>query len=117
MNESNLTRLIIAVAPAVLSYIVGTKKSNISKTDSATSHWQDLYKAMQTERDDWKVSSENQQKQIDDLKKELENLRGEIYKIKESYEDEIERLKEENNYLKSENERLESELIDMKEEI
>ena len=116
MSEQAFTSLIIAVVPAVLSYIAGTKKSALDKKNNATTHWQELYKAMQGERDEWKVSSQRQQEQIDDLKKELSSLRGEIYKIKESYEDEIERLEEENIYLKNENERLESELIDIKEE-
>ena len=117
MSETALTSLLIALIPAIISYIAGTQKSTLDRKNSATSHWQDLYKAMQDERDEWKVSSQGQQLQIDDLKKELSALRGEIYKLKKSYEDKIERLEEENIYLKSENEKLESELLDLKEEI
>lgn len=117
MSETALISLLIAIVPAIVSYIAGTQKSALDRKNSATSHWQDLYKAMQDERDEWKVSSQGQQLQIDDLKKELSALRGEIYKLKKSYEDKIERLEEENIYLKSENEKLESELLDLKEEI
>ena len=114
MNENTLISLLIAIVPSYLSYNAGKKKTAIEREDSATTHWQELYKAMQEERDDWKISSENQQKQIDELKQELSTLRGEIYKIKKSYEDEIKQLKEENIYLQNENERLESEIIDLK---
>lgn len=114
MNNNTITSLIIAIVPAVPSYIAGTKKSAIDRTDSATSHWRELYEAMQSERDDWEVSSQSQQQQIDELKKEMSNLRGEIYKIKKSYEDKIDCLEKENIYLQNENEKLESELIDLK---
>ena len=114
MSETTLTSLLIAIIPAIFSYIAGTQKSTLDKKNSAASHWQELYKAMQDERDEWKVSSQSHQLQIDDLKRELSALRGEIYKIKKSYEDKIKRLEEENVYLKVENEKLESELLDLR---
>lgn len=114
MNESTLTSLIIAVGPAVLSYIAGTKKSAISKQDSATSHWQELYREAKLERDEWRSDSESKQQQIDDLKELITDLQREIYTIKESYEDKIDRLEEENIYLLEQVEDLEAENLDLK---
>lgn len=113
-DNSAWVSLLIAIVPSYLSYNAGKKKVTVEKEGSAASQWQELYNAMEKDRDGWKNSSQEQQKQIDDLKNAIGELRKEVYTLTKSYEDKIEILKEENTYLKNENERLESELMDIR---
>lgn len=95
--------LLVAVIPSYLSYNAGKKKVAVEKEGSAASQWQELYKAMEEDRNGWKESSQTQTIRIEKLGEDVRDLQFDMKSMKDNYENRIQKL--EADLLKAEQDR------------
>ena len=95
--------LLVAVIPSDLSYNAGKKKVAVEKEGSAASQWQELYKAMEEDRNGWKESSQTQTIRIEKLGEDVRYLQFDMKSMKDNYENRIQKL--EADLLKAEQDR------------
>lgn len=101
----NLNPLLIAVVPALLTYL-GTKyKSQNEREQYASSAWKQLY-------DETKERMDSMQEEMIDLRKQMDEMRkrhaDEVVKLEQINEE----LREENRQLRVENGNLKNQLIE-----
>ena len=91
-DNSAWLSLLVAIIPSYLSYNAGKKKVAVEKEGSAASQWQELYKAMEEDRDGWKESSQTQTTRIEKLSKDVRDLQFDMKSMKDNYEKRIQKL-------------------------
>lgn len=101
----NLNPLLIAIVPALLTYL-GTKyKSQNEREQYASSAWKQLY-------DETKERMDSMQEEMTDLRKQMDEMRkrhaDEVIKLEQINEE----LREENRQLRVENGNLKNQLIE-----
>lgn len=114
MDELN--PLLIAIVPAVLTYL-GTKyKSQNEREQLASGAWKELY-------DETRQQLEDNNIRMDTMQKEMSELRTQLYEMKKRHADEViklekinNELREENSQLRIENGNLKNQLIERKRE-
>ena len=88
----NINPLLIAVVPALLTYL-GTKyKSQNEREEYASSAWKQLY--------------DETKERMDDLQSQVEMLSEQMAEMKANHAKEVEKLEHQNNELKEENRQL-----------
>lgn len=110
MDEFN--PLLIAIVPALLTYL-GTKyKSQNERELQASSAWKELY-------DETKQQLEDNNVRMDSMQKEVTELRNQLYEMRKNHANEIiklesinSELREENKQLRIENGNLKNQLIE-----
>ena len=105
----NLNPLLIAIVPALLTYL-GTKyKSQNEREQYASSAWKQLY-------DETKKRMDSMQEEMTDLRKQMDEMRkrhaDEVVKLEQINEE----LREENRQLRVENGNLKNQLIEKERE-
>ncbi|MBA5746593.1 peptidoglycan hydrolase CwlO-like protein [Aerococcus sp. 150760007-1] len=102
----NLNPLLIAIVPALLTYL-GTKyKSQSEREQYASSAWKQLY-------DETKERMDDLQKQVEVLSKQMEEMKTVHAKEVEKLESQNTELKEENRQLRVENANYKNRLIEL----
>ena len=95
----NLNPLLIAIIPALLTYL-GTKyKSQNEREQYASSAWKQLY-------DETKEQLEDNRVRMDSMQEEMTELRNQIIEMKAMHAREVEKLEHQNTELKEENRQL-----------
>lgn len=95
----NLNPLLIAIVPALLTYL-GTKyKSQNEREQYASSAWKQLY-------DETKEQLEDNRVRMDSMQEEMTDLRNQIIEMKAVHAKEVEKLERQNTELKEENRQL-----------
>ena len=95
----NINPLLIAVIPALLTYL-GTKyKSQNEREQYASSAWKQLY-------DETKEQLEDNRVRMDSMQEEMTELRNQIIEMKAMHAREVEKLEHQNTELKEENRQL-----------
>ena len=107
----NLNPLLIAVVPALLTYL-GTKyKSQNEREQYASSAWKQLYDETKEQLEDNRVRMDSMQADMTDLRNQMDEMRkrhaNEVIKL-EKINDE---LREENSQLRIENGSLKNQLL------
>ena len=107
----NLNPLLIAIVPALLTYL-GTKyKSQNEREQYASSEWKNLYAETKKQLEDNKVRMDSMQADMTELRNQMEEMRkrhaNEVIKL-EKINDE---LREENSQLRIENGNLKNQLL------
>ena len=101
----NINPLLIAIIPALLTYL-GTKyKSQNEREQYASSAWKQLY-------DETKERMDDLQSQVETLSKQMEEMKVMHIKEVEKLEHQNAELKEENRQLRVENGNLKNQLIE-----
>ena len=95
----NINPLLIAIVPALLTYL-GTKyKSQNEREQYASSAWKQLY-------DETKEQLEDNRVRMDSMQEEMTELRNQIIEMKAMHAREVEKLEHQNTELKEENRQL-----------
>ena len=95
----NINPLLIAIIPALLTYL-GTKyKSQNEREQYASSAWKQLY-------DETKEQLEDNRARMDSMQEEMTELRNQIIEMKAIHAREVEKLEHQNTELKEENRQL-----------
>lgn len=107
----NLNPLLIAIIPALLTYL-GTKyKSQNEREQHASSAWKELYDETKQQLEENKVRMDSMQADVTDLRKQMDEMRKrhahEVIQL-EKMNDE---LREENSQLRIENGNLKNQLL------
>ena len=98
----NINPLLIAIVPALLTYL-GTKyKSQNEREQYASSAWKQLY-------DETKEQLEDNRVRMDDLQSQVEMLSEQMAEMKANHAKEVEKLEHQNAELKEENRQLQVE--------
>lgn len=112
----NLNPLLIAIVPALLTYL-GTKyKFQNEREQHASSAWKELY-------DETKQQLEENKVRMDSMQADMTELRGQMYEMKKRHADEVikleninDKLREENSQLRIENGNLKNQLLQKEQE-
>ena len=105
----NLNPLLIAVVPALLTYL-GTKyKSQNEREQHASSAWKQLY-------DETKERMDDLQNQVETLSEQMAEMKANHIKEVEKLEHQNDELKEENRQLRIENANYKNRLVELGEE-
>ena len=95
----DLNPLLIAIVPALLTYL-GTKyKSQSEREQYASSAWKQLY-------DETKEQLEDNRVRMDSMQEEMTDLRNQIIEMKAIHAKEVDKLEHQNAELKEENRQL-----------
>ena len=95
----NINPLLIAIVPALLTYL-GTKyKSQNEREQYASSAWKQLY-------DETKEQLEDNRVRMDSMQEEMTELRNQIIEMKAIHAREVEKLERQNGELREENRQL-----------
>ena len=95
----NINPLLIAIIPALLTYL-GTKyKSQNEREQYASSAWKQLY-------DETKEQLEDNRVRMDSMQEEMTDLRNQIIEMKANHAKEVDKLEHQNAELKEENRQL-----------
>ena len=96
---NNLNPLLIAIVPALLTYL-GTKyKTQNEREQYASSEWKNLYA-------ETKQQLEGNKTRMDSMQAEMADLRNQIIEMKAMHVKEVEKLEHQNAELKEENRQL-----------
>ena len=105
----NINPLLIAIIPALLTYL-GTKyKSQNEREQSASSAWKQLY-------DETKERMDDLQSQVEMLSEQMAEMKANHAKEVEKLERQNTELKEENRHLRVENGNLKNQLLEKERE-
>lgn len=107
-----LNPLLIAIVPALLTYL-GTKyKSQTEREQHASSAWKELY-------DETKQQLEDNKVRMDSMQADMTELRNQIHEMKKRHASEViklekinDELREENSHLRIENGNLKNQLLE-----
>lgn len=102
----NLNPLLIAVVPALLTYLGTKHKSQNEREQYASSAWKQLY-------DETKERMDDLQSQVEMLSKQMEEMKANHIKEVEKLEHQNTELKEENRQLRVENANYRNRLIEL----
>ena len=95
----NLNPLLIAIVPALLTYL-GTKyKTQNEREQQASGAWKQLY-------DETKEQLEDNRVRMDSMQEEMTELRNQIIEMKAMHAREVEKLERQNEELREENRQL-----------
>ena len=108
----NINPLLIAIIPALLTYL-GTKyKSQNEREQYASSAWKQLYDETKEQLEDNRVRMDSMQEEMIALRKQIDEMKSMHVKEVEKLEHQNAELKEENRQLRVENGNLKNQLIE-----
>lgn len=109
----NLNPLLVAIIPAVLTYL-GTKyKSQNEREQYASSAWKQLYDETKEQLEDNRVRMDGMQEEMISLRKQIDEMKAMHVKEVEKLEHQNTELKEENRQLRVENANYRNRLIEL----
>ena len=112
----NLNPLLIAIVPALLTYL-GTKyKSQNEREQYASSAWKQLYDETKKQLEDNRVRMDSMQEQMATLRKQMDEMKAMHLKEVKELENQNTELKEENRQLRVENGNLKNQLLEKERE-
>lgn len=112
----NLNPLLIAIVPALLTYL-GTKyKSQNEREQYASSAWKQLYDETKEQLEDNRVRMDSMQEQMATLRKQMDEMKAMHLKEVKELENQNTELKEENRQLRVENGNLKNQLLEKERE-
>lgn len=107
----NLNPLLIAIIPALLTYL-GTKyKFQNEREQHASSAWKELYDETKEQLEDNRVRMDGMQADMVELRKQMEEMKAMHIKEVKKLEKQNDELKEENRQLRVENANYKNRLI------
>ena len=109
----NINPLLIAIIPALLTYL-GTKyKSQNEREQYASSAWKQLYDETKEQLEDNRVRMDSMQEEMVSLRKQIDEMKANHIKEVEKLEHQNTELKEENRQLRVENGNYRNRLIEL----
>ena len=109
----NINPLLIAIVPALLTYL-GTKyKSQNEREQQASSEWKNLYAETKKQLEDNKVRMDSMQEEMIALRKQIDEMKSMHVKEVEKLEHQNAELKEENRQLRVENASYKNRLVEL----
>ena len=109
----NLNPLLIAIVPALLTYL-GTKyKTQNEREQQASGAWKQLYDETKEQLEDNKVRMDSMQEEMIALRKQIDEMKAMHVKEVEKLEHQNTELKEENRQLRVENANYRNRLIEL----
>ena len=109
----NINPLLIAIIPALLTYL-GTKyKSKNEREQYASSAWKQLYDETKEQLEENKVRMDSMQEEMIALRKQIDEMKAMHVKEVEKLEHQNAELKEENRQLQVENANYKNRLIEL----
>ena len=108
----NINPLLIAIIPALLTYL-GTKYKNQNEREQyASSAWKQLYDETKEQLEDNRVRMDSMQEEMIALRKQIDEMKAMHVKEVEKLEHQNTELKEENRQLRVENGNLKNQLLE-----
>lgn len=109
----NLNPLLIAIVPALLTYL-GTKyKFQNEREQHASSAWKELYDETKQQLEENKVRMDSMQADMTELRKQMDEMKTMHAREVEKLENQNTELKEENRQLRVENANYKNRLIEL----
>ena len=101
-----LNPLLIAIIPALLTYL-GTKyKSQNEREQQASNEWKNLYAEIKQRVDETEKESKESNESIQALRAEIQKLKEDMSELRANHAQEVKALNEQNTQLKEENRQL-----------
>lgn len=109
----NINPLLIAIVPALLTYL-GTKyKTQNEREQQASGAWKQLYDETKEQLEDNRVRMDSMQEEMVSLRKQIDEMKAMHVKEVEKLEHQNTELKEENRQLRVENANYKNRLIEL----